>query len=84
MGGVLTFIALARLAPSDQTLSLSCLKFKLTKCTAASTSLPGSKTFTVPRLCAAIVDRLTFAGQIIEAGTTSYRLARARTRRAAS
>src|SRR5258707_10259265 len=42
MGGVLTFIALARLAPSDQTLSLSCLKFKLTKCTAASTSLPGS------------------------------------------
>jgi hypothetical protein len=35
-----------------------------------------------PRLCAAIVDRLTFAGQIIETGTTSYRLAHARQRRA--
>ncbi len=43
-----------------------------------------TKTFTDPRLCAAIVDRLTFAGQIIETGTTSYRLACARTRRAAS
>jgi DNA replication protein DnaC len=40
-----------------------------------------TKTFTDPRLCAAIVDRLTFAGQIIETGTTSYRLAHARTRR---
>ena len=39
---------------------------------------------TDPRLCAAIVDRLTFAGQIIETGTTSYRLAHARQRRAAS
>ena len=37
-----------------------------------------TKTFTDPRLCAAIVDRLTFAGQIIETGTVSYRLARAR------
>ena len=42
-----------------------------------------TKTFTDPRLCAAIVDRLTFAGQIIETGTTSYRLAHARPRRAA-
>jgi DNA replication protein DnaC len=42
-----------------------------------------TKTFTDPRLCAAIVDRLTFAGQIIETGTTSYRLAHARARRAA-
>jgi hypothetical protein len=33
---------------------------------------------TDPRLCAAIVDRLTFAGQIIETGSTSYRLAHAR------
>jgi DNA replication protein DnaC len=41
-----------------------------------------TKTFTDPRLCAAIVDRLTFAGQIIETGTTSYRLAHARQRRA--
>jgi DNA replication protein DnaC len=37
-----------------------------------------TKTFTDPRLFAAIVDRLTFAGQIIETGTTSYRLAHAR------
>lgn len=40
-----------------------------------------TKTFTDPRLCAAIVDRLTFAGQIIETGTTSYRLAHARAHR---
>lgn len=40
-----------------------------------------TKTFTDPRLCAAIVDRLTFAGQIIETGTTSYRLAHARNTR---
>jgi hypothetical protein len=31
--------------------------------------------FTDPRLCAAIVDRLTFGGTIIETGTDSYRLA---------
>ena len=43
-----------------------------------------TKTFTDPRLCAAIVDRLTFAGQIIETGTTSYRLAQARKSRPAS
>jgi DNA replication protein DnaC len=34
-----------------------------------------TKTFTDPRLCAAIVDRLTFGGNIVETGTTSYRLA---------
>ena len=34
-----------------------------------------NKTFTDPRLCAAIVDRLTFNGAIIETGTDSYRLA---------
>ncbi|MGP5079164.1 IS21-like element helper ATPase IstB [Brachybacterium alimentarium] len=34
-----------------------------------------TKTFTDPRLCAAIVDRLTFGGTIIETGTDSYRLA---------
>ena len=33
-----------------------------------------TKTFTDPRLCAAIVDRLTFGGNIIETGTESYRL----------
>jgi hypothetical protein len=35
-----------------------------------------SNTFPEPRLCAAIVDRLTFGGQIIETGTDSYRLTR--------
>jgi DNA replication protein DnaC len=43
-----------------------------------------TKTFTDPRLCAAIVDRLTFAGQIIETGTISYRLAHARKARGKS
>ncbi|MBM7790025.1 ATP-binding protein [Tenggerimyces flavus] len=38
-----------------------------------------TKTFTDPRLCAASVDRLTFAGNIIQTGTDSYRLAHART-----
>lgn len=33
------------------------------------------KTFTDPRLCAAIVDRLTFGGNLIQTGTESYRLA---------
>jgi DNA replication protein DnaC len=37
-----------------------------------------TKTFTDPRLCAAIVDRLTFNAAIIETGTESYRLARAK------
>ena len=37
-----------------------------------------TKTFTDPRLCAAIVDRLTFGGNIIETGTESYRLAHTR------
>ncbi|MGX1298734.1 DNA replication protein DnaC [Streptomyces albogriseolus] len=34
-----------------------------------------TKTFTDPRLCAAIVDRLSFNGTIIETGTDFYRLA---------
>jgi len=34
-----------------------------------------TKTFTYPRLCAAIVDRLPYGGNIIETGTDSYRLA---------
>jgi hypothetical protein len=34
-----------------------------------------TKTFKDPRLCAPIVDRLTFGGNIIETGTDSYRLA---------
>lgn len=40
--------------------------------------------FTDPRLCAAIVDRLTFAGNILETGTGSYRLAHARAQRASA
>ena len=43
-----------------------------------------TKTFTDPRLCAAIVDRLTFGGNIIETGTESYRLAHAWAKRAAA
>ena len=44
---------------------------------AVATNLPFSEwgsMFTDQRLCAAIVDRLTFAGHIIETGTASYRL----------
>jgi len=37
-----------------------------------------TKTFTDPRLCAAIVDRLTYGGTIIETGSDSYRLAHTR------
>jgi DNA replication protein DnaC len=39
------------------------------------------RTFTDPRLCAAIVDRLTFNGHIIETGSSSYRLATTLARR---
>jgi hypothetical protein len=38
-----------------------------------------TKTFANSRLCAAIVDRLTFGGNIIETTTDSYRLARTTT-----
>lgn len=38
-----------------------------------------TKTFTDPRLAAAIVDRITFRAHIIETGTTSYRLTTSRT-----
>ncbi|MER7506712.1 ATP-binding protein [Nonomuraea pusilla] len=40
-----------------------------------------TKTFTEPRLCAAIVDRLTYGGNIVETGTESYRLAQTPGRR---
>jgi len=43
-----------------------------------------TKTFTDPRLCAAIVDRLTFDGNIIETGTQSFRLAHAKAQLTAS
>lgn len=39
-----------------------------------------SKTFTDPRLCAAMVDRLTFNGTIIDTGTDSYHLPSTRAR----
>jgi hypothetical protein len=42
-----------------------------------------TKTFTDARLCAAIVDRLTFGGNIIETGTDSYRLAHTKAKQAA-
>lgn len=42
---------------------------------ATNESLSGWTTFTDPRLCAAIVDRLTFEGTLIGTGTVSYRLA---------
>jgi hypothetical protein len=55
---------------------------------AATNSAPApdgwTKTFTDPRLCAAIVDRLTFGGNIIETGTDSYRLAHTRALHAAA
>lgn len=37
-----------------------------------------TKSFTDPRLCTAIVDRLPFNGTIIDTGTDSYRLAQSR------
>jgi DNA replication protein DnaC len=40
------------------------------------------RTFTEPRLCAAIVDRLTFHGHILETGTDSFRLKTARAAKA--
>jgi DNA replication protein DnaC len=43
---------------------------------ASDESFPSwTKTFTDPRLCAAVVDRLAFGGNIIETGSDSYRLA---------
>ena len=40
-----------------------------------------SRTFTDPRLAAAVVDRLTFKAHIIETGSDSYRLRASRTKR---
>lgn len=37
-----------------------------------------TKTFTDPRLCVAVVDRMTFNGTIIETGTDPRRLASTR------
>jgi DNA replication protein DnaC len=52
--------------------------------TASNESFGGwTKTFTDPRLGAAIVDRLTFGGNIIDIGTHSYRLAQILARRGA-
>lgn len=43
-----------------------------------------TKTFTDPRLCASIVDRLNFKGTIVETGTDSYRLAHTRSHQSTS
>ena len=51
---------------------------------AVATNAPFSEwpnTFTDPRLCAAIIDRLTFNAHIIETGNDSYRLRTTRTTR---
>ena len=51
---------------------------------AVSSNAPFSewpRTFTDPRLCAAIVDRITFNGHLIETGTDSYRLQTTRKQR---
>lgn len=47
---------------------------------ASNESFGWTETFTDLRLCAAIVDRLTFGGNTIETGTDSYRLAVTRAR----
>lgn len=48
---------------------------------ASNESLGGwTKTFTDPRLCTAIVDRLTFDAAIIKIGTHSYHLAQTKAR----
>ena len=52
---------------------------------AVATNAPFSEwaaTFTDPRLCSAIIDRLTFNAHIIETGTNSYRLRTTRTAKA--
>ena len=52
---------------------------KASVATASNENFSGwTRTFTDPRLCAAIVDRITFGGSIIETGTDSYRLAQTR------
>ena len=51
---------------------------------AIATNAPFSewtKTFTDPRLAAAVIDRLTYKAHIIETGTTSYRLTTQRSRK---
>jgi DNA replication protein DnaC len=49
---------------------------KISVAIASNESFSGwTKAFPDPRLCAAIVDRLTFGANIIETGTQSYRLA---------
>ena len=53
---------------------------QLTRVLAVASNAPFSewkRTFTDPRLCSAIVDRLTYNAHIIETGTDSFRLAQA-------
>ena len=52
---------------------------KASVATASNENFSGwTRTFTDPRWCAAIVDRSTFGGSIIETGTDSSRLAQTR------
>ena len=63
-------------APNSSSRSSPNAKRRTSVAIASNESFSGwTKTFTDPRLCAAIVDRLTFNGTIIETGTDSYRLA---------
>ena len=70
-------------SPSD-TRSLVICSISYRRAVTASANcraLPGRpSTFTDPRLCAAIVDRLTFDAHIIQTGTDSYRLRTAKAR----
>ena len=67
------------MAPSSSSWSYDRTRGKNSIAIASNESFGGwTKTFTDPRLCAAIVDRLTYGGTIIETGTASYRLSHAR------
>ena len=58
--------------------SLSIMAAATTSSEKVSPQIAGRRPSPTPRLCAAIVDRLTYGGTIIETGTDSYRLAQTR------
>ncbi|GAA2522515.1 histidine kinase [Streptomyces longisporus] len=65
--------------PSPTVEAVAYFREKNSVATASHESFGGwTKCFTDPRLCAAVVDRLTFGGNIVETGTDSYRLASTR------
>lgn len=55
---------------------ISAAPARVPDCARGTTGGMGQACFTVPGLCTAIVDRLTFGSNVIETGTESYRLAR--------